>query len=75
MIDWGAFLTVFVASIVGTVRRRGLLRARHRASSPLPGRAPVVEPVEFTDAITVITPEEAARAVKKADEGRARRTR
>ena len=34
------------------------------------GRALFVEPAEFTDAITVITPEEAAKAQKKAEKAR-----
>ncbi len=65
MIDWIAFLAVFAAALVGAVLivvfyalgLRLLVRA---------GRAPVVAPAEFTDAITVITEKEAQRAAKAA---------
>jgi len=64
-IDWLAFLQVFGAALAaGTVvvafyalGLRMLVRA---------GRAPVVAPAEFTDAITVITEKEARRAAKAA---------
>lgn len=64
-IDWGAFLLVFVVALVGSlavvsfyaVGLRLLVRS---------GRAPVVSPAEFTDAITVITEKEARRAAKQA---------
>lgn len=65
MIDWLAFVQVFVAAFVSAVivvvsyavGLRLLVRA---------GRAPVVAPAEFTDAITVITDKEARRAEKAA---------
>lgn len=64
-IDWVAFIKVFVAALAGAVLVVGFysigLRLLVRA-----GRAPVVAPAEFTDAITVITPKEAARAAKAA---------
>jgi len=64
-IDWFAFLQVFAAALVGGLLVVGLyaigLRLLVRA-----GRVPVVAPAEFTDAITVITPKEAARAEKAA---------
>jgi hypothetical protein len=64
-IDGIAFLKVFVAALIGTVLVVGFygigLRMLVRA-----GRAPVVAPAEFTDAITVITPKAAARAAKAA---------
>lgn len=64
-INWLAFLQVFLAALTaGTVvvgfyavGLRMLVRA---------GRAPVVAPAEFTDAITVITEKEARRAAKAA---------
>ncbi len=64
-IDWIAFLQVFAAALVGAVLivvfyafgLRLLVRA---------GRAPVVAPAEFTDAITVISEKEAQRAAKAA---------
>ncbi|MHC2999233.1 peptidase [Microbacterium sp. HJ5] len=64
-IDWLAFVQVFVAafvsaSIVVSAYALGL-RLLVRA-----GRAPVVAPAEFTDAITVITEKEARRAEKAA---------
>ncbi len=65
VIDWIAFVQVFIAAalasvIVVTFYSLGL-RLLVRA-----GRAPVVAPAEFTDAITVITEKEAHRAEKAA---------
>ncbi|WP_454119355.1 peptidase [Microbacterium lacticum] len=64
-IDWFAFVQVFLAALVGALLVVGFyaigLRLLVRA-----GRAPVVAPVEFTDAITVITEKEALRAAKAA---------
>ncbi len=56
MIDWFAFLQVFAAALIGaaaivTFYALGL-RLLVRS-----GRAPVVSPAEFTDAITVINRE------------------
>ena len=64
-IDWLAFLAVFAVALVGataivTFYAFGL-RLMVRA-----GHAPVVTPAEFTDAITVISEKEAARAAKQA---------
>ncbi len=64
-INWLAFVQVFVAALVGAsfvvafyaTGLRLLVRA---------GRAPVVAPAEFTDAITVISEKEARRAEKAA---------
>ncbi|GAA3759290.1 hypothetical protein GCM10022240_09870 [Microbacterium kribbense] len=65
MIDWIAFLQVFVAALIGAALVVGFyaigVRLLVRA-----GRVPVVAPAEFTDAITVITAKEAARAEKAA---------
>ena len=64
-IDWIAFVQVFVAAMIGAVLVVSFyslgLRLLVRA-----GRAPVVTPAEFTDAITVITPKDAQRAAKAA---------
>ncbi|MFE4727552.1 peptidase [Microbacterium sp. NPDC056736] len=64
-IDWFAFVQVFAAALTAAVLVVGFyalgLRLLVRA-----GRPPVVAPVEFTDAITVITEKEARRAEKAA---------
>lgn len=64
-IDWFAFLEVFLAALVAALLVVGFyaiaLRLLVRA-----GRAPVVAPAEFTDAITVITAKEARKAEKAA---------
>ncbi|MEV7693082.1 peptidase [Microbacterium sp. NPDC089189] len=64
-IDWLAFVQVFVAALLGAVLVVGSyalgLRLLVRA-----GRAPVVGPAEFTDAITVMTDKQRARAAKAA---------
>lgn len=64
-IDWIAFVHVFAAAMIASVLIVGFyalgLRLLVRA-----GRAPVVAPAEFTDAITVITDKEARRAEKAA---------
>lgn len=65
-IDWGAFVSVFVAALLGAgaivlfyaLGLRMLVRA---------GRVPVVTPVEFTDAITVLSEKEIRRAAKQAE--------
>lgn len=62
-IDWLAFLQVFAAALTGAV----LVVSFYAAGLRLlvrGGRAPVVGPAEFTDAITVISEKEAQRAVK-----------
>ncbi|WP_159499919.1 peptidase [Microbacterium sp. 18062] len=64
-IDWLAFVQVFLAALVATIvvvasyslGLRMLVRA---------GRAPVVAPAEFTDAITVMSEKQRARAAKAA---------
>lgn len=64
-INWIAFVEVFCAALLAAtlvvssyaVGLRLLVRA---------GRAPVVAPAEFTDAITVISEKEARRAAKAA---------
>lgn len=64
-IDWLAFVSVFIAAFVGAMLvvlfyalgLRLLVRG---------GRAPVVSPVEFTDAITIISDKDLRRAEKAA---------
>lgn len=65
VIDWIAFGQVFLAALVGasaivTFYALGL-RLLVRS-----GRAPVVSPAEFTDAITVISEKDLKRAAKQA---------
>jgi len=64
-INWIAFLEVFGAALLAAVLVVGsyavALRLLVRA-----GKAPVVAPAEFTDAITVISEKEARRAEKAA---------
>ncbi len=65
IIDWEAFLHVFVAALIGAVVVVGFyalgLRLLVRG-----GRPPVVAPVEFTDAITVLSDKQKRRAEKAA---------
>ena len=65
IIHWDSFVQVFVAAFISAVLVVGFyalgLRLLVRA-----GRAPVVAPAEFTDAITVISEKEARRAEKAA---------
>lgn len=66
MIDWGAFFIVFGAALLSTCVVVGLYALGTRLLS-VAGRVPVVEPVEFTDAITVMTPEQLKRAQRRAE--------
>ncbi|MFE5673305.1 peptidase [Agromyces sp. NPDC056523] len=66
MIDWIAFVIVLVAALVGASVVVSLYSFGLRLLT-LSGRTPVVAPAEFTDAITVITPEEAAKAARRAE--------
>ncbi len=63
VINWFAFVQVFFAALTAAVLVVGFyalgLRLLVRA-----GRSPIVAPVEFTDAITVISEKEARRAEK-----------
>jgi len=65
VIDWEAFFQVFVAALLGaaSIVTFYALGLRLLVRS---GRAPVVTPAEFTDAITVISEKEARRAAKQA---------
>ena len=64
-IAWGAFAQVFIAAFIGATVLVSFyamgLRLLVRA-----GRAPVVGPAEFTDAIAVISEKERQRAAKAA---------
>ena len=64
-INWLAFLEVFAAALTGAVLvivfYASGLRLLVRA-----GRAPVVAPAEFTDAITVVTEKDLRKAEKQA---------
>jgi hypothetical protein len=64
-IDWLAFIAVFVAALLGAVLVVGFyaLALRMMVRS---GRAPVVAPAEFTDAITVVSEKQLAKAAKAA---------
>lgn len=66
MIDWIAFLVVFVSALVGAVVVVGLYSLGLRLLVTA-GRVPVVVPAEFTDAITVMSPKKVAQAEKKAE--------
>ena len=66
MIDWGAFVLVFASALIGSC----VVVASYSLGTRLlavAGRALFVEPVEFTDAITVISPEKAAKAQRRAE--------
>jgi len=65
VIDWTAFLVVLAAALVGTAVVVSMYSLGIRLLT-LSGRTPVVAPAEFTDAITIMTPAEAAQAAKKA---------
>lgn len=64
MIDWLAFVVVLGASFLGacTVVSTYALGLRLLTVS---GRAPIVSPLEFTDAIAVVSPAEAAAEAKR----------
>ena len=71
IINWEAFLHVFIAALLGaaivvTFYALGL-RLLVRG-----GRPPLVAPVEFTDAITVLTDKQRRRAEKAAAKAAAR---
>ena len=66
MIDWIAFVVVLVASLIGASVVVSLYSLGIRLLT-ISGRTPVVAPATFTDAITVITPEQAAKAAKRAE--------
>lgn len=65
MIDWSAFLTVFVSALTGTLVLVVLYSIGLRFMVAA-GRIPVVNPAEFTDAITVFSKSEIKQAEKRA---------
>ncbi len=65
MIDWGAFFLVAFASLLSACVIVGLYSLGTRLLG-VAGKALHVEPAEFTDAITVVTPAESAAAAKRA---------
>lgn len=70
-IDWLAFLQVFLAALAAGVLVVGFyaLGLRLLARS---GRIPVVAPAVFTDAVSVMTAKQIAKARKAADKAAAR---
>ncbi|KQV05149.1 hypothetical protein [Leifsonia sp. Root112D2] len=64
MIDWVSFFVVALASILGASLVVALYSLGLRLLSSA-GRPVHVEPAEFTDAITVITAEQAATEAKR----------
>lgn len=65
MIDWSAFFIVFVAAFISCVVVVSAYSLGLRLLSAS-GRIPIVEPAEFTDAITVMTQKEIDSAAKRA---------
>lgn len=65
IINWVAFLQVFAAALLGAVLVVGFYGVGVRLLV-LSGRAPVVAPAEFTDAIAIVTEKEIRKAEKAA---------
>jgi hypothetical protein len=65
VIDWSAFVVVALASFLSSVIVVSLYSFGLRLLTTA-GRVPVVEPAEFTGAITVLTPKRAAKEAKRA---------
>ena len=65
MIDWSAFLVVAFASLFSSAVVVSLYSLGLRLLTTA-GRVPVVEPAEFTGAITVLTPKRSAKEAKRA---------
>ncbi|NNC13308.1 peptidase [Planctomonas sp. JC2975] len=64
MIDWIAFLLVAAAALLSACIVVSLYALGLRMLSTA-GKAPNVTPAEFTDAITIVTPTEAAAEAKR----------
>jgi len=64
VIDWIAFSVVAVASLVSSAVIVTLYSLGLRLMTTA-GRSPVVDPAEFTGAITVLTPKRAAKEAKR----------
>ena len=69
MIDWSAFLVVAFAALISTAIVVSAYSLGLRLLT-VSGRVPVVAPASFTDAITVITPEQSKAAAKRARKAR-----
>lgn len=65
MIGWSAFLIVSAASLFSAALIVSLYALGLRLLTTA-GRIPMVEPHEFTGAITVLTPKKAAKQLKRA---------
>ncbi|TFB72625.1 peptidase [Cryobacterium glaciale] len=65
MIDWRAFVIVSVASLFSSALLVSLYSLGLRLLTTA-GRIPLVDPLEFTGAITVLTPKKAAKQLKRA---------
>ncbi|MDR5701357.1 peptidase [Agromyces sp. LY-1074] len=65
MIDWMAFVIVLVSAMIGATVVVSTYSLGIRLLT-VSGRTPIVTPAEFTDAITIMTPAEAAHAAKRA---------
>lgn len=63
--DWIAFLSVLLWSVGSAAAIVALYSLGIRLLT-VAGRTPIVTPAEFTDAITVVTPEEVRREEKRA---------
>lgn len=63
-IDWLSFVIVFAAAIISAAAVVGLFALGLRLLSTA-GRTPIAAPAEFTDAITIVTPSEAAAEAKR----------
>lgn len=64
MIDWISFLAVAVAAVVSACLAVSLYAVGLRMLATA-GKAPLATPAEFTDAITIVTPAEAAAEAKR----------
>lgn len=71
MIDWWAFVTVLVASLVGACVMVSLFAVGLRLLSSA-GRPVHVEPADFADAITVVSKERALKEAKRIRKARER---
>ena len=69
MIDWAAFLVVAAAALVSSAIVVSLYSLGLRLLTTA-GRIPMVEPAEFTGAITVLSPARAAKDAKRARKAR-----
>jgi hypothetical protein len=65
VIDWAAFFIVSTASLLSAALLVSLYSFGLRLLTTA-GRIPLVEPAEFTGAITVLTPKKAAKQLKRA---------